>query len=153
MTSGAESSEWIAAGGKRDQNAGLLDASDVRVPDTSGSEIPDVEGTWSYPKEQEDPFEALLAERMQEVQLYAQMNGVSDMVAAQLIVEDAVAAMGPQLARNAFNVREVIDIESETFWRTHRPNEPSSRAAARTPGGVFRVFGPGTGVDRVPEVP
>ena len=63
VTSGAESSEWIAAGGKRDQDAGVPDASDVRVLDTSGSEMPDEEGTWSYPKEQEDLLEAFLAER------------------------------------------------------------------------------------------
>ena len=80
VTSGAESSEWIAAGGKRG-------VSDARVPDTtSGSEMQEEEGTWSYPKEQEDFLEGFLAERRKEVKLYARMHGVSDVVAAQLIV-------------------------------------------------------------------
>ena len=131
VTSGAESNEWIAAGRNRDPNARVPDTSDARVLDTSGSEMPNVEE--DDPNMYEDILEELLAERRPEVQLYAQINGVSDNVAAQHIVEDALAAMGAHPARDASRVRRVIDIELETFWRTHRPNQPSSRAVGVTP--------------------
>ena len=76
------------------------------------------EGIWSYPKEQEDFLEDFLAERRKRVKPHARMHGVSDMVTAQLIVDEALAIMGPHLARDSKHVQAVIDIELRTLWQS-----------------------------------
>ena len=107
---------WIAAGKDRDPNAQVPDAADARVLDSSGSEMPNADE--DEPNIYEDILEDLLKERRPEAQLYAHINDVSDIVAAQRIVGDALIAMGPHLAKSGRNARSVIDIELETFWRT-----------------------------------
>ena len=56
------------------------------------------------------------------------MHGVSDMVAAQLIVEEALATMGPHLARDSKHVQAVLDINLRTIWDSA---SASVRAAIR----------------------
>ena len=122
VTSGAESSEWIAAGGKQDAPE-VQDVSEVRLPDTtSGSEVQQ-EDDFGTPNMYQVILKELHYERRPEVRLYAEFHGIDDALAPQHVLETALEAVhgGAVWATEYWHaVRTMVDVELESPKRRRR---------------------------------